>query len=81
MSDINIANRFIMKNFGKASEEQIEIWKDEELKAGRQFLKAKRVDFPGEVICPDDVDLSDRNQVRKWAIQIESDLSELKNGL
>lgn len=81
MSDINIVNRFIMKNFGNSSDEIIEVWGDEELKAGRQFLSVKRVDFSNNVICPDDVDLSDRDQIRKWAIQIEGDLSELKNGL
>lgn len=81
MSDINIANRFIMKNFRNASEDQIEKWKEEEAGSGRQFLAAKRVDFPGNIVCPDYVDMNDRNQIRKWAIQIESDLSELKNGL
>ena len=81
MSDINIVNRFIMKNFGNSSDERIETWKEEELSAGRQLLPVKRVDFSSNVICPDDVDLSDRDQIRKWAIQIEGDLSELKNGL
>lgn len=81
MSDINIANRFMMKNFGKASDEVIEMWGNEEIEAGRQMLFARRIDFPKNIICPDDIDLNDRNQIRRWAVQIGGYLSELKNGL
>lgn len=81
MSNIDIANRFIQKNFGQAKEEMIERWENDEFEAGRPILRAERVDFPENIIVVDGIDLNDRNQVRKWAEQIGRNLSELKNGL
>lgn len=81
MSNIDIANRFIQKNFGQAKEEMIERWENDEFEAGRLMLYAKRVDFPENIIVADGINLDNRDQVRKWAEQIGRNLSELKNGL
>jgi hypothetical protein len=81
MSNIDIANRFIQKNFGQAKEEMIERWENDEFEAGRPILHAKRVDFPENIIVVDGINLEDRDQVKKWAEQIGRNLSELKNGL
>lgn len=81
ISNINIANRFLINNFGKRSEEIIEEWENKEIEAGRPILYAKRVGFSENIICPDGMNLEDRDQVRRWAEQIGTYLSELKNGL
>jgi hypothetical protein len=81
IADINIANRFISKNFGKISEEAIEEWEETEENAGRKVLHAKRIELPPNVICVDNVNLNDRKSITDWAIQISQSLSEMKKRL
>jgi hypothetical protein len=81
ISNINIVNRFLVNNFGRTKEEIIEEWENREIEAGRPVLYANRIDFPENIICPDNMNLEDRDQVRKWAEQVGKYLSELKNGL
>ncbi|MFA6047509.1 MAG: hypothetical protein WCV59_01220 [Parcubacteria group bacterium] len=81
ISDINIANRFILNNFGNMEEENIEEWEEKEEEGGRKVLYAKRIDFPRNIICTDRVNMEDRKQIADWAIEIYKSLSELKKEL
>lgn len=81
ISSINAANRFISRNFGKINEELIEEWEEVEEKAGRKILYVKRIQFPPNIICTDNIDLSDRNQIKDWAMQLSKVTSEIRKKL
>lgn len=81
ISQINIANRFISRNFADIDREMIWEWEDQETAAGRKVLYAKRVKFPPNIICTDTVNMNDRKQIMEWAVQLARSVSEIKNDI
>jgi len=67
ISDLQSTIRFISHNFAQISEKAIEKWEEEREEKNLPILKAKRLKFPKNIICPDNVNIRDRDQVADWA--------------
>jgi hypothetical protein len=73
--------RFIAHNFSEISEEAIEKWEQGLEERNLPILHAKRVKFPENIICPDNINVHDRKQIAKWANQLWTSLGEFRKGL
>ena len=78
IDSINIVNRFISYNFGDLDQEEIEDWQERERAAKRPVLYANRVKLNSNIICPDNINLENREHITDWATQISESLVELK---
>lgn len=61
---------FINYNFGNINSKILADWEDKQTEQGKILLDIKRVDLPKNVICPDDVSLSDRKSIAGWAFKL-----------
>ena len=76
MSSINIINRFLSQKFGVMSEDDLDEYEEKEEKAGRKIAYVKRVKLSKNIICPDYIDISNREDITDWAIDISRSLHE-----
>jgi uncharacterized protein YlzI (FlbEa/FlbD family) len=80
IADLTSTIRFINNTFGNISEEALEKWEDDLEEKGLPILKAHRIDFPKNILCPDKMDLSDRSQITTWAAALYRSTGKLKRG-
>ncbi|MBI5077126.1 DUF3232 domain-containing protein [Candidatus Falkowbacteria bacterium] len=74
ISSLNIANRYILQNFGAISDEYLEEWQGAESKRKKIILDVARVHFPINLLCPDSINFNNRYAVAKWAADIADEL-------
>ncbi len=72
IDSVRIANRFITYKFGLLSRDQIDYLAEKEEAAGRKFIDVKRFEIPRNGICPDKVNLKNRDSIAVWAEQLVS---------
>lgn len=75
---VNIANRYITAHFGKMSADDLGNYQEKEEAAGREPLDVKRIDLPPNGICTNEVNLTDRTSISRWALQLAQILEEIK---
>ncbi|HRY36554.1 MAG TPA: hypothetical protein P5230_01570, partial [Candidatus Magasanikbacteria bacterium] len=62
--------RYINFNFGDINRNLLDKWEEEQEERGNMVLDVKRIKFPKNIICPDDVNLDDRKSLGAWAIKL-----------
>ena len=70
LESVNKAIKFISFNFGDINKKALGTWEDEQEEQGKMILDVKRIKFPKNVICTDNVNLSDRKSVADWAFKL-----------
>jgi len=71
---IKMTIRYINYNFGDIDSSLIDKWEEEQEERGNIILDVKRIKFPKNIICPDDVDLDNRKSLGAWAIKLTDTL-------
>lgn len=61
---------YINYNFSDMRTDILDDWEEEQEKRGKIILDIKRIKFPKNVICPDNVELDDRISIREWAFKL-----------
>lgn len=67
ISELHSAIRFIANNFATISKKAIEKWKEDQEERGVPVLRVKRINFPKNILCPDKINLQDRDHIAAWA--------------
>lgn len=70
MSTMNAAIRFISFHFGSVDEEALDAYVERLEKKGKQMADVVRFAFRKNIICPDTVDLHNRESITYWAINL-----------
>lgn len=70
LESVNKAIKFISFNFGDINKRALGAWEDEQEEQDKLILDVKRIKFPKNVICTDNVNLSDRKSVADWAFKL-----------
>lgn len=70
IDSINMTNRFLNLNFGVTDDEVIKNWQNQEKLSGRPVAQVERVAWPKNIICPDEINLKDRNSIAQWAQEL-----------
>lgn len=78
ISKISIANRFLRNNFGVIEQAKQEEFEETETLAGRKYLEIQRITLPINGVCPDNINLSDRDSIGRWAYDIFDSLTKIK---
>lgn len=74
ISNLHSTIRYISYTFGKIGEEAQEKWEEQQEEAGKTLLQVERQDFSGQILCPDNVDLHDRDRIKEWVIRLHGQL-------
>lgn len=77
ISSLTIISRFITQNFGTMSEEDLDLYEEHEEENNRDFLEVERTQLPPNVICPDYIDMSIREEITDWALDVSRSLANI----
>lgn len=74
---IRIVSRFIRNNFGELTDEELDDYEEQLESRGETYLHVQRIVLPRNVICPDYINLTIREEITDWALDIHRSLAEL----
>jgi len=67
ISELHSTIRFIANNFAIINDQSIEKWEEDQEERGIPILRVKRIAFPKNILCPDKINLQDRDHIAAWA--------------
>jgi thiol-disulfide isomerase/thioredoxin len=83
ISKLKATIRYVTHTFGDINESAIEKWEENLEKLGQKILMVdrKKSKISSKAICPDNINLDDRNQIAEWAVKLYHSLSQIKKEL
>lgn len=82
IDELKITIRFIAYNFSNnININALDEWQEKQNELGKQILDVEKLDLPSNIICPNGMDLDNRDQIADWAKQLYESLSSIKNKL
>jgi len=70
ISELHSTIRFIANNFANIDTRAIEKWEENQEERGLAVLRTKRINLPKNILCPDKINLYDRDHIAAWAADI-----------
>ncbi|OGI17418.1 MAG: hypothetical protein A2Z52_00495 [Candidatus Moranbacteria bacterium RBG_19FT_COMBO_42_6] len=67
ISELHSVIRFIANNFAIINKQSIEKWEEDQEERGIPVLRVTRINLSKNILCPDKINLQDRDHIAAWA--------------